>query len=195
MLWQKNLVSHCYSRAVILLTRTLSRLSQGTRLSRCFGANFQRASLRDAMIDARSSRSARDRAPARKDRPAHRRAKAKRISKNSLYARRSRLRAPVRMLSRVCAPAQTLEVEVPRVAEEVPQLHEKAVGNVAQPKDGDVLTPTVGSGYARCIRRSLPIRATRAMTSSRSSLHERFSLIRKDDEGTTIAELSALAKF
>ena len=47
------------------------------------------------------------------------------------------------MLSRVFAPAQTLEVEVPRVTEEVPQLHEKAVGYVAQPKDGDVLTSTL----------------------------------------------------
>ena len=44
------------------------------------------------------------------------------------------------MLSRVCAPAQALEVEVPRVAKEVPQLHEEAVGHVPQPKDSDVLT-------------------------------------------------------
>src|SRR5262249_28744266 len=53
------------------------------------------------------------------------------------------LRAPVRMLPRVCAPAQALEVEVPRVAEEVPQLHEKAVGYMSQPKDSDVLTPAL----------------------------------------------------
>ena len=47
------------------------------------------------------------------------------------------------MLPRVCAPAQALEVEVPRVAEEVPQLHEEAVGYVPQPKDSDVLTPAL----------------------------------------------------
>jgi hypothetical protein len=47
------------------------------------------------------------------------------------------------MLPRVCAPAQVLEVEVPRVAKEVPQLHEKAVGYVSQPKDSDVLTPVL----------------------------------------------------
>jgi hypothetical protein len=44
------------------------------------------------------------------------------------------------MPPRVCAPAQALEVEVPRVAKEVPQLHEEAVGHVPQPKDCDVLT-------------------------------------------------------
>src|SRR5215475_12477265 len=33
--------------------------------------------------------------------------------------------APVRMLARVCAPAQALEVEVLRVTEEVPQLRKK----------------------------------------------------------------------
>ena len=47
------------------------------------------------------------------------------------------------MLPRVCAPAQALEIEVPRVAEEVPQLHEEAVGYVPQPKDSDVLTPAL----------------------------------------------------
>jgi hypothetical protein len=47
------------------------------------------------------------------------------------------------MLPRVYAPAQSLEVEVPRVAEEVPQLYEEAVGYVAQPKDSDVLTPAL----------------------------------------------------
>jgi hypothetical protein len=47
------------------------------------------------------------------------------------------------MLPRVCAPAQPLEVEVPRVAEEVPQLDEAAIGYMAQPKDRDVLTPTL----------------------------------------------------
>jgi hypothetical protein len=51
--------------------------------------------------------------------------------------------APVRMLSRICAPAEAPEVEVLRVAEEVPQLHEEAVGHVPQPKDSDVLTPTL----------------------------------------------------
>jgi hypothetical protein len=33
-----------------------------------------------------------------------------------------------------------MEVEVPRVAEAVPQLHEEAVGHMPQPKDSDVLT-------------------------------------------------------
>jgi hypothetical protein len=51
--------------------------------------------------------------------------------------------APVRMLSRVRAPAHAQEVEVPRVAEEVPQLHEEAVGHVPQPKRSDVLTPAL----------------------------------------------------
>jgi len=51
--------------------------------------------------------------------------------------------APVRMLIRVCAPAQAQEVEVLRVAEDVPQLHEEAVGHVPQPKDSDVLTPAL----------------------------------------------------
>jgi hypothetical protein len=32
---------------------------------------------------------------------------------------------------------------VPRVAEEVPQLDEAAIGYMAQPKDRDVLTPTL----------------------------------------------------
>ena len=47
------------------------------------------------------------------------------------------------MLPRVCAPAQPPEVEVPRVAEEVPQLREEAIGYVPQPKDSDVLTPAL----------------------------------------------------
>ena len=51
--------------------------------------------------------------------------------------------APVRMLARVCAPAQTPEVEVLRVAEEVPELHEEAVGYVSEPKGSDVLTPAL----------------------------------------------------
>lgn len=55
-------------------------------------------------------------------------------------ARRTLRSAPVWMLPRVRAPAQTLEVEVPRIAEEVPQLHEEAVRYVPQPKDSDVLT-------------------------------------------------------
>ena len=54
-----------------------------------------------------------------------------------------RLRAPVRMLPRVCTPVQTLEVEVSRVTEEVPELHKKTVGYVAQSKDRDVLTPAL----------------------------------------------------
>jgi len=44
------------------------------------------------------------------------------------------------MLSRVFTPAQAPEIEVPRVAKEVSQLHEEAVGYVPQPKDSDVLT-------------------------------------------------------
>src|ERR1043166_5201110 len=51
--------------------------------------------------------------------------------------------APVRMLPRVRAPAQAQEVEVPRVAEEVPQLREQAVRHVPQPKNSDVLTPAL----------------------------------------------------
>ena len=47
------------------------------------------------------------------------------------------------MSSRVCAPAQALEVEMLRVAKEMPQLHEKAVGYVPQPKDSDVPAPTL----------------------------------------------------
>jgi hypothetical protein len=66
------------------------------------------------------------------------------------------------MLPRVCAPAQPLEVEVPSVAEEVPQLHEKAIGYVPQPKDSYVLTPApraagphavFGAGFCRFERR------------------------------------------
>ena len=49
--------------------------------------------------------------------------------------------APVRMLPRVCAPAQAPKVEVLPIAEEVSQLHEEAVRQVPQPKDSDVLTP------------------------------------------------------
>ena len=44
------------------------------------------------------------------------------------------------MLPRVRAPAQAPEVEVLRVAEEVPKLDEEAVGHVPQPKGSDVLT-------------------------------------------------------
>jgi hypothetical protein len=51
--------------------------------------------------------------------------------------------APFRMLPRVCAPAQALEIEVPCVAEEVPQLQEEAVGYVPQPKDSDMFTPAL----------------------------------------------------
>ncbi len=43
------------------------------------------------------------------------------------------------MLPRGGAPAQAPEVEVPRVAEEVPQLHEEAVRHMPQAKDRDVL--------------------------------------------------------
>jgi hypothetical protein len=51
--------------------------------------------------------------------------------------------APVRMLPRVCAPAQAPKVEVLRVAEEVSQLHKEAVGHVPQPKCSDVLAPAL----------------------------------------------------
>jgi len=70
--------------------------------------------------------------------------------------------APVRVLPRVCAPAQPLEIEVPSVAEEVPQLREKAIGYVPQPKDSYVLTPALraagphavfGGGLCRFERR------------------------------------------
>ena len=47
------------------------------------------------------------------------------------------------MLPRVRAPAEAQEVEVPRVAEEVPQLREQAVRHVPQPKNSDVLTPAL----------------------------------------------------
>jgi len=47
------------------------------------------------------------------------------------------------MLPGVCAAPQTLEVEVPRVAEEVPQMSEEAIGYMPQPKDRDVLTPAL----------------------------------------------------
>ena len=47
------------------------------------------------------------------------------------------------MLPRVYAPAQSVEVEVPRISKEVLQLHEKAVGDVSQPKNSDVLTPAL----------------------------------------------------
>ena len=69
------------------------------------------------------------------------------------------LRAPVRMLPRVYAPAQSVEVEVPRISKEVLQLDEEAVGDVSQPKNSDVLTPALraagthavlGAGVSRC---------------------------------------------
>jgi hypothetical protein len=47
------------------------------------------------------------------------------------------------MLSRGRAPAQAQEVEVPCVAEKLPQLHEQIIGDVSQPEDSDVLTPTL----------------------------------------------------
>jgi len=56
--------------------------------------------------------------------------------------------APIRMLPRVCTPAQAPEVEMLRVEEEVPELHEEAVGHVPQPKGSDVLTPTLRAASA-----------------------------------------------
>jgi len=50
---------------------------------------------------------------------------------------------PFGVLSRVSAPAQALEIEMPCVAEQLPQLHEDAVGYVPQSKDSDVLTPAL----------------------------------------------------
>jgi hypothetical protein len=41
-----------------------------------------------------------------------------------------------------------VKVEVPRVSEEVPQLHEEAVGYVPQAKDRDVLTPALWAAGA-----------------------------------------------
>ena len=85
--------------------------------------------------------------------------------------------APVRMLPRVCAPAQPLEVEVPSVAEEVPQLGEKLSDTCRNERQLCAYARTAGSGSARCIwRRTLSVRATRVMTSC-SSLNERLSLI------------------
>ena len=49
------------------------------------------------------------------------------------------------MLPRIYTPAQSVEVEVPRISKEVPQLYKKAVGDVSQPKDSDVLTPALGA--------------------------------------------------
>ena len=55
---------------------------------------------------------------------------------------------PFGVLSRVSAPAQALEIEMPCVAEQLPQLHEDAVGYVPQSKDSDVLTPALGTAGA-----------------------------------------------
>jgi len=49
------------------------------------------------------------------------------------------------MLPRVGTPAQTREVEVPRIAEELPKLHKEAIGHMTQAKDRDVLTPALGA--------------------------------------------------
>ena len=49
------------------------------------------------------------------------------------------------MLPRVGTPAQTRKVEVPRIAEEVPELHEEAVRHMTQTKDRDVLAPALGA--------------------------------------------------
>lgn len=51
--------------------------------------------------------------------------------------------SPVRVLPRVGAPAQVRKVEVPRIAEEVPQLHEEAIRHMTQTKDSDVLPPAL----------------------------------------------------
>ena len=53
---------------------------------------------------------------------------------------------PVRMLPRVCAPAQAPEVEVLRIPEEVSELHEEAVGHVPQPKGSDVFASALRTG-------------------------------------------------
>src|SRR5262245_54662480 len=84
--------------------------------------------------------------------------------------------APVRMLPRVCAPAQPLEVEVPRVAEEVPQLGEEAIGYMAQPKHSDVLTPALRAAGTHGVFGIGLCRFTQAMTPC-SSLNEWLSLI------------------
>jgi hypothetical protein len=80
------------------------------------------------------------------------------------------------MLPRVCAPAQPLEVEVPRVAEEVPQLGEEAIGYMAQPKDSDVLTPALRAAGTHGVFGIGLCRFTQAMTPC-SSLNEWLSLI------------------
>ena len=52
------------------------------------------------------------------------------------------------MFPRVYAPAQALEVEVPRISKEVLQLDEEAVGDVSQPKNSDVLTSALRAAGA-----------------------------------------------
>jgi hypothetical protein len=47
------------------------------------------------------------------------------------------------VLPGVGAPAQTRKVEVPRISEEVPQLHEEAIRHMTQTKDSDVLPPAL----------------------------------------------------
>ena len=55
------------------------------------------------------------------------------------------------MLPRVCAPAQSPEVEVLRIAEKVSQPHEKAIGHVPQPKGSDVLTPALRAARTHAV--------------------------------------------
>lgn len=52
------------------------------------------------------------------------------------------------MPPRIYAPAQALEVEVPRIAKEVAQLYEEAVGHMPQPKNSDVITTALRAAGA-----------------------------------------------
>jgi hypothetical protein len=55
------------------------------------------------------------------------------------------------MFSRGRAPAKAQEVEVPGVAEKLPQLHEQIIGDMSQPEDSDVLTPALWAVGTHCV--------------------------------------------
>jgi hypothetical protein len=67
------------------------------------------------------------------------------------------------MLSRVCAPAQAPEVEVPRITEEISQMREDAVGYVPQPKDSDVLASALWATGAHGVFGTGPYRFGRRL--------------------------------
>jgi hypothetical protein len=52
------------------------------------------------------------------------------------------------MLARVRAPAQAVEVQVPRVAEVVSKVQEQAVRYMPQTEHGDVLSPALRAASA-----------------------------------------------